>query len=126
MNERFELECNDVPTDLGVDRVMRFHHILSEEVDELLDVSLHGDGPEGTEARLVGMADLLGDLVVFVRSEAFRWGIPLEGVLQAIMDSQESKLVDGKAIKDERGKFLKGPNYVPPEPRIREILRGGN
>ena len=39
------------------------------------------------------------------------------------MDSNQSKLgADGKPIYDANGKFLKGPNYWKPEPRIRELI----
>jgi hypothetical protein len=39
------------------------------------------------------------------------------------MDSNESKLgADGKPIYDANGKFLKGPNYWKPEPRIKALL----
>src|SRR6476620_5595229 len=40
-----------------------------------------------------------------------------------IMDSNESKLgADGNPIYDANGKFLKGPNYWKPEPKIQELL----
>ena len=40
------------------------------------------------------------------------------------MESNFSKLGgDGKVIKDERGKILKGPNYWKPELRIKEMLK---
>ncbi|RCM47979.1 hypothetical protein PA37_06700 [Pseudomonas aeruginosa] len=52
-----------------------------------------------------------------------KYGIPLEAVLDLIMDSNESKLgADGKPIYDENGKFLKGPNYWKPEPQIKKLL----
>jgi len=45
-------------------------------------------------------------------------------VLDIIMDSNESKLgADGKPIYDANGKFLKGPNYWRPEPRIKALLQ---
>jgi len=69
------------------------------------------------------IADLLADIIVYCQSEAVRYGIPLEEVLQIVMDSNETKLgADGKSIKDSDGKFLKGPNFVPPEPAIRKLL----
>ena len=65
----------------------------------------------------------MADLVVYASSEAVRWGIPLERILHTVMDSQVTKLVAGKPIKCvETNKFLKGPNYVPPEEKIRDIL----
>ena len=73
----------------------------------------------------VAIADLLGDIVVYCRSEALKYGLPLEEVLDVIMDSNESKLgADGKPIYDANGKFLKGPNYWKPEPRIKALLQG--
>jgi len=43
------------------------------------------------------------------------------------MDSNESKLgADGRPIYDANGKFLKGPNYWRPEPRIKALLLGLN
>jgi predicted HAD superfamily Cof-like phosphohydrolase len=71
----------------------------------------------------VAIADVLGDIIVYCRSEALKYGLPLEDVLNVIMDSNESKLgADGKPIYDENGKFLKGPGYWKPEPKIRELL----
>jgi predicted HAD superfamily Cof-like phosphohydrolase len=68
----------------------------------------------------------LGDVIVYCRSEALKYGIPLEAVLQIIMDSNASKLgADGKPIYDANGKFLKGPNYWKPEPEIRKLLGSG-
>jgi predicted HAD superfamily Cof-like phosphohydrolase len=69
------------------------------------------------------MADLLGDVIVYCRSEALKYGLPLEDVLDIIMDSNESKLgADGKPIYDANGKFLKGPDYWKPEPKIKALL----
>lgn len=68
---------------------------------------------------LVMIADWLGDMQVFNRSEALKYGIPLESVLNCIMGSNFTKLGDdGRPIKDENGKFLKGPNFLPPEDHI--------
>ena len=44
-------------------------------------------------------------------------------VLDIIMDSNESKLgADGNPIYDANGKFLKGPHYWQPEPKIKALL----
>ncbi|CAB5515132.1 hypothetical protein LMG26857_04196 [Achromobacter anxifer] len=72
----------------------------------------------------MAVADLLGDVIVYCRSEALKYGIPLEEVLAIIMDSNENRLgADGKPIYDENGKFLKGSNYWKPEPKIKELLQ---
>lgn len=131
MNEKYDLPVNDSPIDRGVDRLHDLFQILLEELEELNDIYAEtialqsrgdGSGYDVVEC-LVKLADLLGDFTVYVRSEAESWGIPLDEVLDIIMDSNESKLgEDDQPIKDSRGKFQKGPNFVPPEPRIRELI----
>ena len=70
------------------------------------------------------ISDVLGDLVVYIRSEATKYGIELEKTLDIIMQSNFSKLgEDGKPIYDERGKVMKGPNYWKPEPKIQKLLK---
>lgn len=116
MGITFEVPINDIPTDLGNQRLRTFHRVISEEVQELLQAA-------GDPVDLVSLADCLGDIVVYCLSEANRWGIPLEDVLHAIYDSQNSKLVGGKPVwADDHSKFIKGPNYVPPEPQIHKLL----
>jgi hypothetical protein len=56
-----------------------------------------------------------------------RPSLPADVVDRLIMDSNESKLgADGRPIYDANGKFLKGPNYWRPEPRIKALLQGLN
>jgi hypothetical protein len=68
---------------------------------------------------LVAIADWLADMTVYNRSEALKFGIPLESVLACVMGSNFTKLgEDGLPVKDENGKVTKGPNFVPPEEAI--------
>ena len=119
MNDTFEIESNSMPTDLGADRLHKFGSILSEE---LLELGTIATDPNAGVDRLVELADLLADIIVYCTSESLRWGIPILKVLDAVMRSQASKLVNGKPIKDDRQKFMKGPDYQPPEQMIREII----
>lgn len=119
MNETFKLASNDKPTDQGNDRLNQFYTVVSDELTELEDVYQLPEGPPD----FVTLTDTLGDLVVYIFSEARRWGIPLLDVLHIIMDSQDSKLVDGQPLMAPDGsKFIKGPNYTPPEDKIRALL----
>lgn len=76
------------------------------------------------EVNMVALADTLVDITVYDYSEMVRWGIPIEECSHAVMESQITKLdSNGKPIMSPDGaKFIKGPYYQPPEPRIREIL----
>jgi predicted HAD superfamily Cof-like phosphohydrolase len=119
-NEIYKLQNNTTPTDLGNERISNFLSIISEEVDEGYDIMTMSDSQE----RLVAMSDWLGDLGVYVASEAQRWGLPLSQILEIIMQSNFSKLdINGKPIYDERGKVMKGPGYWKPEPKIAELLK---
>jgi len=125
MNAMYKLPAADSPTlpaDV-TDRLKKFKAILIEEVheiDEIVQLAESGANPADIA---VAIADLLGDVIVYCRSEALRYGLPLEEVLDIIMDSNESKLgADGKPIYDGNGKFLKGPNYWKPESRIKALL----
>lgn len=126
MNAMYKLPINDrvaIPLAEVADRLTKFKKTLSDEVNELDDiVAAPGHGQSALDIA-VSLADLLGDVIVYCRSEALKYGIPLEEVLQIIMDSNQSKLgADGNPIYDGNGKFLKGPNYWKPEPKIRELL----
>jgi hypothetical protein len=125
MNAMYRLPSNvkpSIPEDVS-ERLMKFKATLMDEVHEIDDiVSMVSDGSSKLDIA-VAIADLLGDIIVYCRSEALKYGIPLESVLGVIMDSNESKLdLDGKPIYDSNGKFLKGPNYWKPEPKIKEVL----
>jgi predicted HAD superfamily Cof-like phosphohydrolase len=111
-----------IPADVA-GRLRKFKATLLDEVheiDEIVAAAERGDAPLELG---VAIADLLGDVIVYCRSEALKYGIPLEAVLSIIMDSNQSKLgADGKPIYDANGKFLKGPDYWKPEPKIRALL----
>src|SRR5260221_2734626 len=125
MNAMYKLPVHDrptIPADVA-DRLRKFKATLMDEVHEIDAIVAQAE--QGTAALdvAVAIADLLGDVIVYCRSEALKYGIPLETVLQIIMDSNASKLgADGKPIYDANGKFLKGPNYWKPEPKIRALL----
>lgn len=122
-NGIYKLPVNNKPTMISKERLENFKSILMEEVHEIDEIIEDYDKNSELE-NLVALSDLLGDLIVYIRSEACKHGLPIDEVLKAIMDSNFSKLgADGKPIYDERGKVMKGPNYFKPEPKIEEILK---
>lgn len=125
MNAMYKLPAGErpgLPADVA-DRLVKFKATLLDEVHEIDEiVQLSKNGGAALDVA-VAIADLLGDITVYCRSEALKYGLPLEEVLDIIMDSNESKLgTDGKPIYDANGKFLKGPDYWKPEPRIKALL----
>jgi len=125
MNAMYKLPAHvrpTLPADVA-DRLARFKATLLDEVHEIDEiVKLAQDGAAALDIA-VAVADLLGDIIVYCRSEALKYGLPLEEVLDVIMDSNESKLgADGRPIYDAHGKFLKRPAYWRPEPKIKALL----
>jgi len=126
MNAMYKLPANTQPTlpSNVAERLVKFKATLLDEVHEIDDIAAMLEQGAAPADVLVAIADLLGDVMVYCRSEALKYGLPLEQVLDVIMDSNESKLgADGKPIYDGNGKFLKGPNYWKPEPRIKTLLQ---
>lgn len=108
-----------------------FQDIILEEVKEAEDIFEMYKGKKGKDLSkeeqleiLTAVSDWLGDIVVYCFTQAQSWGLPMEDILNVIMDSNFSKLdQDGNPIYDDRGKVLKGPGYWKPEPKIQEILK---
>ena len=130
MNKTYDLPVNESPKLLvnQAIRTQQFMDILRKELAEGDDIltKLQTQGTfnnADTLYTLTALADWYGDIIVYVTSEAIRNGIPIMKVLKLIMDSNQTKLgEDGKPIKDENDKFLKGPFFVPHEPAIKELL----
>jgi len=149
MHNIFRLPIADEPTlDVGQDPIARlegFKKTLQDEVAEfdtadegklsirdklVLYKEMQASGctaeqlEEARQDVLTDIADWLGDLIVYCRSEAMKFGIPLEDVLDAIMGSNFTKVGDTPKY-DENGKLLKDlSRFVPPESAIRTILFG--
>lgn len=112
-NRLYGLPTPTKPEMISMQRMRLFRAMLLEEVSEAETVYDVAD-----------LADWLGDIIVYCASEAARHGLPLEQVLEIIMDSNMSKLgEDGRPIiNQETGKVEKGPRYWKPEPKIRTLL----
>ena len=102
-----------------VDNLALRQRLIKEEADEvdnaisaILCRRARGqvESAEDWEAVLKELCDLLYVVVGF--SQAFN--LQLEAAFNRVHASNMSKLVDGKILKREDGKVLKGPNYEPP------------
>jgi len=92
----------------------RQRNLIVEEFKEFLeaDTSMVLMHPQDREACLKELADLV--YVCAQYAENMDWD--LEQALRRVHTSNMSKLgEDGKPIKREDGKVLKGPNYQPPD-----------
>lgn len=129
--------CEPIATRLRKFKATLLDEILELEADEtgeptmmaraeLYDANPDELSEEFRQDLLTDLADWFADLTVYCRSEAMKFGIPLESVQDAVMGSNFTKLPsDGIPIYDENGKFLKDKtNFVPPERAIKTMLFG--
>jgi len=79
--------------------------LIIEEYHEFVDEDIASGEPELKE---------LADLVYVCFQYAAAIGYDLDTAVDRTHHSNMSKLVDGKPIRNEAGKVLKGPNYQPP------------
>ena len=86
---------------------------LNVETNALID-ELKRTGTVQKQTKL-RMYKELADLQYVLSGMVVALGIPMEEVFGRVHKSNLSKLVDGKPLKREDGKILKGPNYQKPD-----------
>lgn len=136
-NQMYGMAVAPVPTLPSAERLENFLKIIRKEVDEGEDIlaklknfenhSHQVDESISEPARLeilTDFADWFADIQIYCASEMAKSGLPLDPVLDIIMQSNFSKMgADGNPIYDEQGKLQKGPNYWKPEPKINVFLK---
>lgn len=106
--EAFGQEVLDVPTwpDFST-RELRLE-LIREEYEELEEAIENRD--------MTAVADALTDLLYVIYGAGHAFGIDLDACYTEVHSSNMSKLgEDGRPLKREDGKVLKGPNFFEPE-----------
>jgi len=88
------------------------YDLMEEELEEIVTELFPKEGAPINKAAL---AKELSDLLYVTYGTADAFGIDINRVFGEVHKSNMSKLVDGKPLKREDGKVLKGPNYSPPD-----------
>lgn len=86
---------------------------LNAEINALLSEIEKGGTP--SKDTKLKMFKELADLQYVLSGMVVALGIPMEEVFDRVHKSNMSKLVDGKPLKREDGKVLKGPYYQKPD-----------
>jgi NTP pyrophosphatase (non-canonical NTP hydrolase) len=84
--------------------------LIKEEYEELVQAHISEDEEFDKVNTLKELADLV--FVCYQYAVARNWNLDL--AMKRIFESNMSKFVDGKPLRREDGKILKGPNYQPP------------
>ena len=89
------------------------YDLIKEELEELKEAMENKD--------LLEDADALTDILYVTYGAGHAFGINLDKCFEEVQNSNMSKLdVNGKAIYNDAGKVMKGPNYF--KPNLRKFL----
>lgn len=88
--------------------------LIREEYCEVVDAYNYARDHVMSQHSQEQLLKELADLVFVCFQFAACAGWELDEALDRVFESNLSKLVDGKPLKREDGKVLKGPNYHPP------------
>ena len=108
-NQAFEIPKLDQPG-LGPDELIELRiKLLTEEVQEYAEAARAGD--------LVEVLDALADIGYILAGTIINHGMQdiYDDAFNEVHRSNMAKLVDGKVLRREDGKVLKGPNYFKPD-----------
>ncbi len=84
------------------------YNLIKEELDEFKQALENKD--------LLEVADALTDILYVTYGAGHAFGIDLDSCFEEVQNSNMSKLGnDGKPIRNEAGKVMKGPNYYKPD-----------
>lgn len=89
--------------------------LVEEEHAELLDALgiVETEGP--TVSALAEVGDAIIDSIVVLLGLGHSLNLPLQEMWDEVLRSNMSKLHDGKLVRRDDGKVLKGPMYSPPD-----------
>ena len=89
------------------------YDLIKEELNELAQAMKSKDLKE--------IADALTDILYVTYGAGFAYGIDLDKCFKEVQRANMSKLgKDGKPIFNEKGKVMKGPNYL--EPNLKQFV----
>lgn len=87
-----------------------------EEVEDAFDLVINSRTIEGSRERRAHLLKELCDLVYVAVGAASNLGMNFDEAFRRVHESNMSKLgADGKPIRREDGKVVKGPNYREPD-----------
>ena len=89
------------------------HDLIKEELEELEQAM--------KTKNLKEIADALTDILYVTYGAGYAYGVDLDKCFKEVQRANMSKLgKDGKPIYNEKGKVMKGPNYL--EPNLKQFV----
>lgn len=113
--EATDITVSSIPTNISADRYKLRFNLMAEENLEYLEACAANNSVE--------IADAIGDMLYILLGTALEHGMQdyLDKIFSEIHRSNMSKMgADGRAIRREDGKILKGPEYY--KPNLEQII----
>jgi len=101
-----------VPAFAATEQEQLYMNLITEEYEELLEAFANKD--------IVEVADAVCDIIWVLSGLASTLGIPIEACWNEVRASNNSKVVDGRMIKDEAGKVMKPDGYF--RPNLKKVM----
>ena len=110
----YPVEINQVPKVINRFAAQRIYSLLHEEIEELFNAITRVNSDEG---KIVEIADAIGDIMYLALGLAGQMGLQdkIEGILDEIHSSNQTKLIDGKITFNDIGKVMKPEGYRKPD-----------
>lgn len=114
-NKSFGVKANKQPGVLSEEEWTLKASLMTEELSEYIEACTQGD--------LVEIADAIVDMQYILSGIIIAHGLEnqFEGLFKEVHESNMSKLENGKVLRREDGKVLKGKNYFPPD--LKKLLK---
>ena len=106
--QKFDQEVKSKPS-FSTEKINELrYNLIKEELEEFKHALENKD--------LLEVADALTDILYVTYGAGHAFGIDLDSCFEEVQNSNMSKLgKDGKPIRNEAGKVMKGPNYYKPD-----------
>ena len=106
--QTFDQEVKSKPS-FSTEKINELRYsLIKEELEEFKHALENKD--------LLEVADALTDILYVTYGAGHAFGIDLDSCFEEVQNSNMSKLgKDGKPIRNEAGKVMKGPNYYKPD-----------
>lgn len=114
-NKAFDIPIKRKPSLLTQEEYQLKFKLLKEELEEYLDACTQGDLVEVADA-IVDMQYILSGIII-----AHGFQNLFDDLFIEVHESNMSKLENGKALRRNDGKILKGKNYFKPD--IKKIIK---
>jgi len=122
--KEFTSVCNEGlpenPVPMTKEEIVFLREMVNSEFDEL-EASLSQEDPV---KKVVEQYDAIVDMLVYLADGCVKKAFNIDDVFSVVHAANMRKIIDGKVIKNERGKVLKPEGWYGPEEEMGKVIEG--